>query len=138
MACERIPCVLVNDPEEPAPVAAGRHAYAHARSAHARQPLLEKGLFRGPRRHQDLRRHLLPVHVQLTKEASHQPGRVDVLDLVDDPSPAAHHPSPPDEEHLEGRLQVVLHEADHVQVIATLEHHLLALAGLAGGRELVA
>ena len=47
-------------------------------------------------------------------------------------------PAPADEEHLHGRLQVVLGEGGDVEVLGGGGHHLLALHGLADAGQLVA
>src|ERR687892_448865 len=47
------------------------------------------------------------------------------------PPLAAPHAAPPHEEHLHRRLEVVLGDADDVEVLVALGHDLLALDGLA-------
>ena len=137
MPDERLLRVLIDHLEEPAAVAAGGDGDAHARSAHARQPLLQDGLVGGPGGNEDTWRDLVPLHVELAEKARDQAGRVDVLDLVHDPAAPAHHPAAADEEHLERRFQVVLLHPDDVEVVATAQHHLLALHGLPRRGQLV-
>ena len=59
----------------------------------------------------------------------------EVLDLVDDEALAADHAALADEEHLDRGLEVVLGEADHVEVLAAVAHHLLLGDGLAHALE---
>ena len=79
-----------------------------------------------------------PLHIELPDERRHQLRAVQVLDPIHHPAAAAEHPSPPHEEHLERGLQIVLREADHVEVLGLGEHHLLRLHRPARGGELVA
>jgi hypothetical protein len=51
---------------------------------------------------------------------------------------AAHDPALAHEEHLDGGLEVVLGEAEHVEVLVAVAHHLLLGDGLADALELVA
>ena len=129
---------VADDLEQPAAIPASRDRDADPAVPDTAQPALQDVLVGRPGRHQDPGRDLVAVHVQLPEEGPDQPGRVDVLDLVDDPAPAPHDPSPPDEEHLERGFEVVLLHPDHVEVILAGQHHLLALDGLAGRGELVA
>ena len=82
--------------------------------------------------------HLGALHVELFQERRHQAGAIEVLDAVDDPPAATEHTAAPDEEHLERRLEVVLGERDHVEVLGRRQHHLLRLEGPACGEQLVA
>ena len=63
---------------------------------------------------------------------------VDVLDLVDDPAALAADPAAADVEDLDGGLQLVLGEGDHVGVGAVAEHDRLLLHRPAQGAEVVA
>src|ERR687892_393818 len=72
----------------------------------------------------------IALPVELLEEGGHQRRRVEVLNPVHHPAPPPCDPSPADEEHLEGRLEVVLIEPDHVEVLPWRQHHLLGLDGL--------
>ena len=60
-------------------------------------------------------------------------GPGEVLRLVDHEPAATEHLALADVEHLDGGLEVVVGEADHVEVLGPLPHHLLPLDGLADG-----
>ena len=70
--------------------------------------------------------------------SAHQLLAREVLDLVDDEPLAADHPAAAHEEHLHRGLELVVDEADHVEVLRPLGHHLLLLDGLAHSRQAVA
>ena len=82
------------------------------------------------------RRRLLVV--QLLQHLPHELGLREVFDLVDDEALAAHDAALADVEDLDGSLELVLDEADHVDVVGPLGHHLLLLDGLAHADEPVA
>ena len=67
-----------------------------------------------------------------------RPPGLSVLDLVDDEALAPDDPTPPDVEDLHRRLQLVLGEADDIEVLGRVGHHLLALDGPPDGRQAVA
>ena len=71
------------------------------------------------------------VVVEALQHVADQLGPVERLDLVHHEAPAAHHPSPAHEEHLDGGLEVVLGQADHVEVLGAVAHDLLLLDRLA-------
>ena len=50
----------------------------------------------------------------------------EVLDLVDDEALAPDHPARAHVEDLHRRLELVVGEADHVEVLVAVGHHLLA------------
>jgi hypothetical protein len=130
--------VLADDLEEPALGAALRHGDRHRPVAPTSEPRREHLEVVWRLGHQDPRRHLVALHVQLSQERRQQLRAVELLDTVDHPALAPHHPAPPDEEDLERGLQVVLDHADDVEVLGLGEHHLLALHRPARGGQLVA
>ena len=65
-----------------------------------------------------------------------RPGQV--LDLVDDEALAPDDPALAHEEDLDRGLELVVGDADHVEVLVAVGHHLLLLDGLAHRREPVA
>ena len=89
-------------------------------------------------RNEDARRHVLALHVELPEERRHELGAVEVFDAIDDPALPPEDPSPSNREHLERRLEVVLGEAHHVQVLRADQDHLLALERAACRLQLVA
>ena len=110
-----------------------RHPDLHPRAAHLAQPL---GVQAGLGGHVGHQHQLGPaqrvvVEVEPLQRPAHQLGPVELLGLVDHEPPPSHHPAPPHEEHLHGRLQGVLHQADHVEVLVAGTHHLLGLHRLA-------
>ena len=78
------------------------------------------------------------VAVEVVEHAVDQPGRGQVLDLVEHEALAADHPALAHVEHLDRRLELVVGDADHVEVLVAVGHHLLALDGLAHRRQPVA
>ena len=135
---ERLRRVAGHDLHQPSLRAAGRHRDRDVGAAPVRQPGLEHLAVRRLGRHEDPRRHLLALHVELAEERRDELRPVEVLDAVDDPALATQHPSASDREHLEGGLQVVLGEADDVEALRLDEDHLLALERPARSLELVA
>ena len=89
-------------------------------------------------RDEDLLRHQRRVGVQLLDDAGDERGRFDVLDLVDDQALAADDPALADVEHLDARFELVLLDAEQVEVLFAARDHLLAFDGLADAAELVA
>ena len=79
------------------------------------------------RRNQDARGHVLALHIDLPEEGCNELGAVEVFDAIDDPALPPEDPPPSNREHLERRLEVVLGEAHHVQVLGADQDHLLAL-----------
>ncbi len=82
-------------------------------------------------RHQDLARHRLGrgLAVHLQQEVLHQLARGGLLHLVDDPAALAADAASAHVEDLDGGLQRVFGERDHVTVGALTEHHGLLLEG---------
>ncbi len=78
------------------------------------------------------------VGVELLDDAGDERGRLDVFDLVDDETLAAHDPAPADVEDLHRRLELVLRDPEQVVVLFAGTHHLLAFDRLAHRGELVA
>ena len=116
--------------------AALRHAHLDPRAPELRQPVLVELGIVGCGGHQNRPRHPQGrVVVEVGEDVAHHLPGADVLDLVEDEALAPHHPSPPHEERLDRRLEVVLGDADHVEVLVPLGHHLLALDGLADARQ---
>ncbi len=74
----------------------------------------------------------------LLEDVGDQLGPGEVLDLVDDEPLAPHHPPPADVEHLDSGFQLVLGDAEAVQVLGPFGDHLLLLDGLAHRAEAVA
>ena len=110
-------------------VAAHRHTNLHPRSAHQRQPLLVGFEVLGLDWHQHLLWHAERrlVAVQLLEYSIDQPAGADVFDLVDHESLATDDASLANVEDLHSGLEVVVSEADDVDVFAALGNHLLLL-----------
>ena len=69
------------------------------------------------------------VAVELFEDAIDQPAGAQLLDLVDHEALAADDPALAHVEDLHGRFQVIIGQADHIDVFAALGHHLLLLDG---------
>ena len=121
-------------------VAALRHPHLDPAAAQVAQPLLVRRQVVRLHRDQHLLGHARRwlVAIQGLENAVHQPTRRQRLHLVEDEPLAADHPSLAHEEHLDGDLQLVIGDADDVDVLAALGHHLLLLDRLAHGDEAVA
>ena len=76
--------------------------------------------------------------VDLRQHLQHELGRAQVLHLLGHEAPVPDHPAPAHVEDLHRRLQRVLGDADHVEVLGPLGHHLLGLGRLAGHDDAVA
>ena len=90
-------------------------------------------------RHQNAPGHLGPVGpVDLGHDLGHELGAGQVLHLLGHEAPVPHHPAPPDPEDLHRRLQRVLGQAHHVEVLGPVRDHLLGLGRLVHGDDAVA
>ena len=108
-------------------VAPLRHPDLHLRTAQMLEPLFVCAyIFR-----QAWHQHLFGntggrlVAVQRFKDAVDQPAGRQIFHLVEDETLAAHHPALAYEEHLHGRLEIVVGDAHHVEVFTALGNHLL-------------
>ncbi len=112
-------------------VAALRYADGDLRAAQRRQPLLveRRVVHLGGHEHR-LRDAEGRVVVQALEHGADQLAGRDVLDLVEHEALPTRDPAVADEEDLHRRLELVLHEAEHVEVLRALGHHLLLLDGL--------
>ena len=110
-------------------VAAHRHPDLHSRTAQVREPLFVGRLVFRLDGHQHLLGHAQRrlVSVQLFEDAIDEPTRTDIFDLVDDEALASDHSTLAHVEDLHRGFQVVVGEADHVDVLAALGNHLLLL-----------
>ena len=113
------------------------HADVDAGVALDGQPLLVDLLRLGREREQHLLRHAERgfVAVQLLEDPGGEAVVVELLDLVEDEPLPAHDPPPSHVEDLDGRLQVVLCDADDVEVLVAVGHHLLLGDGLLHRRQ---
>ena len=126
--------------EQLALAAALRDADAHLRTAVQREELLVELVVLGHERDEDLlrARRQRRVGVELLDDAGDERRRFDVLDLVDDQALAADDPALAHVEHLDARFELVLLDAEEVEVLFAARDHLLAFDRLAHARELVA
>ena len=111
-------------------VAAQRHADLHPRPAHHRQPFLVRATgppARPERAPASARRAGGSSPYSSSRIRSISPPGLSVLDLVDDEALAADDPTLAHVEDLHCRFEVVVGEADHVDVFASLGDHLLLL-----------
>ena len=76
--------------------------------------------------------------VDLRQHQPHELGRAQVLHLLGHEAPVPDHPAPAHVEDLHRRLERVLGDADHVEVLGPLGHHLLGLGRLARHGDAVA
>ena len=108
------------------------HADVHAGVALDGQPLLVDLLRLRSEREQHLLRHAERgfVAVQLLEDPGGEAVVVELLDLVEDEPLPAHDPPPSHVEDLDGRFQVILCDADDVEVLVAVGHHLLLGDGL--------
>ena len=104
------------------------------------QPLLVGRGVVGLVRHEHLLRHADDrlLAVQRFEDAVDQQSRGELLDLVEHEPLAAHHPALAHVEHLHRRLELVLGDADHVEVLVLVGDHLLLRDRLAHRIEAVA
>ena len=95
-----------------------------AEPAHLAEPRHEVVGARGTHGHQHLARHraLVGLAVDLLQQVLDQAGGVDLLDLLDHPPALAADPAAADVEDLDGRLQLVLGEGEHVGVGGVGQH----------------
>ncbi len=75
--------------------------------------------------------------VDLGQHETHELGCAEVLHLLGHKAAVADDPAPADVEDLHRRLQRVLGDADDIEVLGPLRHHLLGLGCLAGHRDAV-
>ena len=109
------------------------------RAADRGEPLLvERRVVDVDRHEHGLRDPLRRVVVEALDHVAHQLRRGEVLDLVDDEALAADDPALAHEEHLDGGLELVVGDAEHVEVLRALGHHLLLLDRLLHAGEPVA
>jgi len=78
------------------------------------------------------------VAVELLQDPADQLGQGQVLHLVHDEGPAAHDPAPSNVEDTDGRLERLVGDADHVEILGSFGHHLLPFDGHVQGGQLVA
>ena len=133
MSCELLLGVAGHRLEQRPLVAALRHPHLHSRPATHRQPLLVGGEVVGLVGHQHLLGHTenRVIAVHRLDDAVDQLARRQLLDLVEDEPLAADNPPPAHVEHLHRRLQFVFGDADHIEVLTAIGHHLLLLDRLA-------
>ncbi len=117
-----------------------RHADRDRRAPQrAQPPLVQVGVVGlGGDQHRLRQPQRQGLAVEALDHVADQLARGQVLDLVDDEALAPRDPAPADEEDLDGGLQLVLGQPDHVEVLVALSDHLLALDGLAHALQLVA
>ena len=84
-------------------------------------------------RHEHLLRHPEGrwLGVEVEQDAADELVRADVLHLVEHEALAADHPAPAHVEHLDGCLELVVGQPDHVEVLVAVGDHLLSLDRLA-------
>ncbi len=97
-------------------VAPPRDAQPHRPAALLGQQLGHGVLVGRQRGDEDLARHRLALAVDLDEEVLDEVAGGDLLDLVDDPAALPADAAAAHVEHLDGRLQLVLGEGDHVAV----------------------
>ena len=78
------------------------------------------------------------VAVQRLEDAVDQPARRELLDLVEHEALAPDHPALAHEEHLHRRLEIVVGDADHVDVLVLVGDHLLLGDRLLHGDQAIA
>ncbi len=98
---------------------------------HAAQPALEEVEVGRQLRHEDAARHLRAVGaVDLRHDQRHELGSREVLHLLGHEATVAHDAAAPHPEDLHRGLQRVLGQADDVEVLGAVGHHLLGLGRL--------
>ena len=107
-------------------------------SADAAEPALEQFAVGRQFGHEDPPRHLRPVvAVDLRDDRAHEFRAREVLDLLGHEAPVADDAAPAHPEDLHRRLERVLGQADDVEVLGPVRHHLLGLGRLVHGRDAV-
>ncbi len=135
---ERLVRVALDGLQQRLLVAAPGDAQPHRPAALLRQQLGHRVLVGRQRRDEHLPRHRLALAVDLEEEVLDQVGGGDVRDLVDHPAALPADPAAAHVEHLDGRLQLVLREGDHVAVGAVGEDDRLLLQGARQRADVVA
>ncbi len=116
-----------------------RHRDVDGPAADGVQPALQQLAIGRLLGHQQAARDVGAVGpVDLGDHLRHELGPREVLHLLGHEAPVAHHPAPAHEEDLHRRLQRVLGQADHVEVLGPVRDHLLGLGRLVDGDDAVA
>ena len=146
MQGQRLARILGNRLHEFCLVAALRDANLHGAAAHLRQPRRQLLLILGLHRHEHGTRNIVAVQallgvllggearrniaVHLRDELLDELCVGAVVDLLHDPAALAADPAAAHEEHLNGRLQVVLSVGEQVSIHGRAEHHGVTLKRL--------